>query len=80
MSSTHQNHGCYNCLDGTHLVDGIYVPHQEIDSLAHTNPELNAWMQVDLLENHCVRAVKIWNRHNSQGRQRVAANRDFIQN
>jgi len=51
---------------GLKAVDGIYLPSDfgvhEIVSLAHTNLELSPWIQVDLITNHFVDGVKIWDR------------------
>jgi len=50
-------------------VDGIYVPSDfgvsEVASLVHTNQELSPWIQVDLIINHFVEGVKIWDRSES---------------
>jgi len=52
-------------------VDGIYLPSEfgvdEIASLAHTNQELSPWIQVDLIVNHFVEGVKVWDRSESLG-------------
>jgi len=56
----------YRIYAGAEAIDGIYLPSQwnipELDSLAHTKTELSPWIQIDLLTNHFVYGVKIWNR------------------
>jgi len=50
-------------------VDGIYLPSEfgvdEIANLVHTNQELSPWIQVDLIINYFVEAVKVWDRSES---------------
>ena len=59
------------CFQGSKVVDGIYAPSgvHEFTSLVHSQYELGPWIQIDLRENFCISAVKIWNRYmNSYGR------------
>jgi len=63
LSTRHNNHA------GGQAIDGIYLPSQwsisEQASMAHTKRELSPWIQIDLLTNHFVYGVKIWNRSES---------------
>lgn len=62
MSSLYRNNNRFRV---SKLVDGLYdLRTKDEDSMAHTDNERNAWMQIDLGEGHCIRAVKIWNRRN----------------
>ena len=58
------------CFPGSKAVDGIYLPaagEYEYTSIAHTNKEVNSYIQIDLEENHCISAVKVWNRRAKVG-------------
>ena len=53
------------CFNASKAVDGVYVPtgsQHEFTSIAHTNQEVNSYLQIDLEANHCISAVKVWNR------------------
>jgi len=53
-------------FEGYKAIDGIYLPSEyglsELSSMTYTSLELSPWIQVDLLTNHFVYGVKIWNR------------------
>ncbi|XP_067946771.1 uncharacterized protein [Watersipora subatra] len=53
---------------GSFAVDGIYRPpvYDELFSLAHTLKETNPWLRVDLGTIHCIWAVRILNRGDSE--------------
>ena len=53
------------CFQGSKVVDGIYAPIgvHELTSIAITEQELSPWIQIDLQDNFCISAVKIWNRN-----------------
>lgn len=63
MSSQHPCVGGI-CFFGSKVVDGTYVPIERdvLKSMAMTLKQPTAWMQIDLGENHCISAVKVWNR------------------
>lgn len=63
MSSQSPCQGDY-CFAGANAVDGVKVPPggNQLASLAETLSQNNAWMRIDLEENHCISAVKIWNK------------------
>ena len=70
MSSQYQCEGGF-CFPGSKAVDGIYLQatgERESTSIAHTNKEVNSYIQIDLEENHCITAVKVWNRLNNLGK------------
>ena len=64
MSSIRECTDSY-CFDGSKAVDGIYAPidMNELTSMAHTAKENHPWIQVELYQQFCVSAVKIWNRN-----------------
>ena len=69
MSSELQCTGKF-CFPGSRAVDGIYDPAADehiFTSLAHTLREDNPYIQIDLQENHCISAVKVWNRRAKVG-------------
>ena len=58
---------CYRgfCFPGSKAVDGIFLPaagEHEYTSIAHTKREVNSYIQIDLEDNHCISAVRVWNR------------------
>ena len=64
MSSIRECTDSY-CFDGSKVVDGIYAPigMNEFTSMAHTTKNDQPWIQVELCQQFCVSAVKIWNRN-----------------
>jgi hypothetical protein len=56
QSSTLANAGASNAVDGN--TDGSFYN----GSVTHTNPELNAWWQVDLGTSATINSIVIWNR------------------
>ena len=59
------------CFPGSKAVDGIYLQatgEHEYTSIAVTNQEVNSYIQIDLEENHCISAVKVWNRRVNVGK------------
>ena len=64
MSSVYPCSGGY-CFPGSKAVDGVYREHvnsAEYFSIAVTTLEQNPYLQIDLGESHCIKAVKLWNR------------------
>jgi len=60
MSSTYcDQHAPHICYPGRSAVNGVY---SFAHDMAHTQRETNPWIQIDLGESRCIKAVKVWNR------------------
>ena len=72
MSSVLGNTQGYH-FQGSKVVDGLYAPIgvHELTSIAITENELSPWIQIDLQDNFCISAVKIWNRNMDTSGTRV---------
>ena len=55
----------FEAYAGSFAVDGIYESQNEVSSLAHTQVDINPWIQIDLSQSYCISAVKVWNRNGS---------------
>ena len=53
----------FEAYAGGFAVDGIYESQNEVSSLAHTQVDINPWIQIDLSQSYCISAVKVWNRY-----------------
>lgn len=64
MSSTTCDDYDIICHYGDRAVNGVYSNTMD---MAHTKKKTNPWIQIDLQQRSCVKAVKVWNRFDVTG-------------